>query len=143
MKRNHFTRLYVKIIKKFQVKTKELVLNDFQKIAFDIFKQYLYNKKAEVMMSSEHTTDHFTNSNKRFIFIGDKTNPEVCIIISFPSIKIINHTYFYNIDLTMDLYKKMIDMHDRKLKSERIKMESAIDKNIIATLEKISSQKHD
>ena len=81
-------------------------------------------------MSPETTSSEISNSYKRYICIGNLYNPSVAIIITFSTIKIINHTYYYTININKQLYLKIIDMFDRKITKERNIMEMAIHKNI-------------
>lgn len=127
-----FKRLHVKMLISIKkgLKHKELPLTEEEEICFEIFKKQLYSWNSRLLMSPKLTEQSIGNSNLRFIHVGDMNDPEMAIILSYPTIKVVNHVYCYPIDVNKQLYLRMIDMFDRKITKERNIMVEAIEKNI-------------
>ena len=109
---------------------RQVTMSEQEQICYDIFKKYLFAWNSKLLMSPQLTDMNISNSYKRFICVGDVENPDIAIIITFPTIKIVNHRYSYTIDVNPSVYIKIIDMFDRKITKERNIMEDAIKKNI-------------
>jgi hypothetical protein len=88
-------------------------------------------------MSPQLSTINIPNSYKRYICVGELNNPQVGITVTHNTIMIINHKYYYSIEISRSLYLKMIDLFDRKITKERNIMEKAIYDNITQGLSNI------
>jgi len=133
-------RLHIKLMLKFRksMKQKQKPLTEHEEICFEIFKKNLYAWNSKVSMSPELTDMSVDNSNLRFIIIGEVTDPDLAIIITYPTINIVNHQFNYPVEVNKQLYIKMIDMFDRKIIQERNAMKKAIYKNITNGLHNLS-----
>lgn len=144
---NHLKKILIDIRLFFRKKIKEKekqkinnLLTEHEKICFEIFRKYLYMNDSKLLMSPEITDIGDKNSYKRYIYVGKLNNPDVAIVMTHTNIKIINHTYFYSIDISRELYKKMSSMFDRKIIKERNMMEQAIYKNITDGLSSLKNK---
>jgi len=138
--RRFFKRLHVKMMLKVRkgMRNRTIQMTEHEEICFDIFRKNLYAWNSKLFMSPKLTNEMIDNSNQRFIIIGDQTDPDLAIIITYPTINIVNHQFNYPVDVNKQLYKKMVDMFDRKIMKERNTMENAIYKNITNGLYNLS-----
>ena len=138
--RRFFKRVHVKMMLKVRkgIRNRNFQMTEHEEICFEIFRKNLYAWNSKLFMSPKLTNEMVDNSNQRFIIIGDQTDPDLAIIITFPTINIVNHQFNYPVEVNKNLYTKMVDMFDRKIMKERNAMENAIYKNITNGLQNLS-----
>ena len=71
-------------------------------------------------------------SNKRFI-----RNESLGLFVVFcdSKLSIINHSYKYDLDITLDTYKRLVDIFDHQVETRRSLMEEEINSNVKHSLE--------
>ena len=102
-----------------------VTLSSVQVKGIKIFKNILSRSDIELLISP--------TSDERYLKFRD-----IFMILSSNRLRIINHTYSYDIDIHDETYKSLRRVFDRRTEQERYKMEREINKNINSSLSVLS-----
>lgn len=132
-----FLKLYVKIrnyVNKLGNK-RNYKITEPQRLALDITEKLLSNKHSVLLISPL--------SGKRYLELYDDlvngrgAAPETFIVITYDRISIINHKYYYDLEISTHIYSKISVEFDRETERRRRKMEKEIMDNIVTSLSDI------
>ena len=127
-KENVFFKFANKIWKKID---KDDVLNQGQKLAFDIFKICLYDENNVRYLNSNMSYKRYIVT-KQFVLSKDIGT---FIVLEPCKITIVNHQYRYDLDVPQKTSDIMNKLFDDKVAEDRANMEKEILSNITSSLE--------
>ena len=117
-------KVFLTLKEKFDPK---LPVPEDEKITIEICRKILEDSNSKLTLAPL--------SNKRFIKNESK---DMFIVFHEHSVKLINHIYSYSVYISnTDSYRELVDKFDKVLDSERLKLETEINKNIHHSLEEI------
>lgn len=128
-------KFYIKLKWKFIDKRREKYfskLNKIQSLAIDITMKLIRNKNSILLIAP--------NSNERYLSLSDNptsiqnTYPETFITLERGRILIINHQYYYNLDIDEKVFSYLLFEFNKETERRRRKMKKDIIDNVESSL---------
>lgn len=129
-------RLIVKNRLRYKKYTYNKIIEKSDKInslALNITTKLLSNKESILLMCPK-TNDRYLLLYDNQTSKNENATPETFVTLEYGRILIINHQYYYNIEIVNGVYKYLLNEFDKETERRRRKMKKDITDNVINSL---------
>lgn len=109
-----------------------------QKLAIDIVFKLLKNKNSILLVSPISGERHLQLYDE--LLYGRNQPPETYVTINGDRITIVNHKYYYDLEMTRSMFLKLSEEFDKETERRRRKMKKEIMDNIVDSLIDINNR---